>query len=177
MSRKSSSRPNGLVEASIDFRNATSALRSSRSANRSRPPVPALRWVTFSITCSRVSAEPLWKKGPRAKAVGHEQRHVIECGAPGGVGGIEGRDDRIGCGPVGQGDESQASGDISDVELEILQLIEDRRVVEDLGVARVVRVERAIERQCPPRPGCEYPHHAIGESEWMARSARAPAFT
>src|SRR5262249_32691463 len=37
--------------------------RSAGFDSTSTPPVPALRWVTFSITSVSVAAAPLWKNG------------------------------------------------------------------------------------------------------------------
>src|SRR5262249_57337882 len=63
-----------------------------------------------------------------------------------------------------------------DVILEVLNLIVDSRVVEDLLVVRIMRIERTIERERTPRPRPKDPYHLIGQSEGVARHATAPAF-
>src|SRR5262249_18002657 len=72
--------------------------------------------------------------------------------------------------------QSGAALGVADIILEVLNLVVESRVIEDLRVDPIMRVEGTIERQAATRPGAEDPDHLVGQTEGVARHATAPAF-
>src|SRR5262245_40983474 len=63
------------------------------------------------------------------------------------------------------------------VGFEILDFVANSRIVEDLLVVRIVRIERAVERQALARAVGEHPDHAVRQTVRVAGDASAPALT
>ena len=61
------------------------------------------------------------------------------------------------------------------LQLEVLDLVVDRRVVEDLLLVAVARVEARVERQRLARPRAERPDDAVGQAVEVAARAALPA--
>src|SRR5206468_3099425 len=62
------------------------------------------------------------------------------------------------------------------VRLEILDFIEDRRIIEDALLGPVLRVEAGMERDALARSRVELPNDAIRQALEMATGAALPAF-
>ena len=74
-----------------------------------------------------------------------------------------------------RGGQRARAGDVADVRLEVLDLVEDRRVVEDALAGPVARVERRVQRDRLARAGAELPDDAVGQALEVAARAALPA--
>ena len=74
-----------------------------------------------------------------------------------------------------RGREGPGARHVADVQLEVLDLVADRRVVQDPLVGPVVRVERRVERDRLARPVGERPDDAVGQALEVAARAVLPA--
>ena len=74
-----------------------------------------------------------------------------------------------------RGRQVARSGDVPDVQLEILDFIEDRRIVQHALLGPVLRVEAGMERDALARSRVELPDDPIGQALEMAACATLPS--
>ena len=74
-----------------------------------------------------------------------------------------------------RGRERPGARDVADVGLEVLDLVEDRRVVEDPLLVAVARVEAGVQRHRLARADAELPDDAVGQALEVAARAALPA--
>jgi len=71
--------------------------------------------------------------------------------------------------------EVAGAGDVADVGFEILDFVEDGRVIEEALLRAIVRTEGGVERDAFARAGAELPDHAVGKSLEVTTGAILPA--
>ena len=67
------------------------------------------------------------------------------------------------------------AGYVTDIDFEVLDLIQDGRVIQHALLVSIERTERRVERQALARTRGELPDHAVGKSLEMAAGAALPS--